>query len=690
MPDIESEQLPVARSPNASAVTEAVDESRLGATISSVWQRVPGWLTSLEGPRKLAVNGLVIVATLLGIGVVVKAALKQVYVIDTISVPKDLEAQGYTPATVGQHIIDMVTEINHRAAIIKHVGAYAIWQGIEFDAEAVSSGQSQAVSSAPGRDQSHSGGPSDGRFALTFDDASTKYNVSVGGVSLATVIVYIRELFGQADTKISGEITVANPPVTGTLDKDEKPAPTKFSIRLRINDKGIVPYKGQPTDKLETQFEQAALKLVERFDPLIAAYYSYSKQDYENALRIVHAYQVDQAKNDEDWLLNLRGLIAHAQRHYDEAIAHFTRLKEAYPQFFLGRYNHGFVLIDKGLAEQSVEVAHGLFQQALAVVLEGVRIEEATDKSSRGASVGYATAGRALRYMGRRDAAKYDEALQYFDRSILADPLFTYAYKSQGKIYQERHPPDAEKAIAKYQLAKEIDPSPANFTALGRILRAFNRHAEALPMLQRAAELKPSGYTYTDWGNTARDLGRADEARKLFERAIAVDPKVSNGYNQLGLMQLDEQKWDSAAEAFAKAADLSPQWANYQYNLGRAHRGAGRFDQAIAAFKNAIALNQKHAWSYAQLAGTLVEADRQAAGNVRDETARAAEEKLKQAIEILPSNGAVLKMVGQGYQLLDRPQQAIDFYRRAIAADGKANAGLRKDIERLGGTVGKL
>ena len=41
-----------------------------------------GWLSSLEGPRKLAINGLVLIITVLGFLVVMKAALKQLNVIE--------------------------------------------------------------------------------------------------------------------------------------------------------------------------------------------------------------------------------------------------------------------------------------------------------------------------------------------------------------------------------------------------------------------------------------------------------------------------------------------------------------------------------------------------------------------------------------------------------------------------------
>src|SRR5262249_27886704 len=81
-------------------------QQRQAGAPGSIRQRLSGWLSSLEGPRRVVINGLVVIVSLLGSGVVLKDALKQVAVIDTISVPKDLEADGYTPATMAQRIID--------------------------------------------------------------------------------------------------------------------------------------------------------------------------------------------------------------------------------------------------------------------------------------------------------------------------------------------------------------------------------------------------------------------------------------------------------------------------------------------------------------------------------------------------------------------------------------------------------
>ena len=95
-----------------------------GGIIAAIQQRCPDW--TLEGPRKLAINGLIVIASLLGSAVVVKATLKQMHVVEAISVPKDLESDGYTSATVGQRLIDAVSEITRTAALARRIGAYAL------------------------------------------------------------------------------------------------------------------------------------------------------------------------------------------------------------------------------------------------------------------------------------------------------------------------------------------------------------------------------------------------------------------------------------------------------------------------------------------------------------------------------------------------------------------------------------
>jgi hypothetical protein len=431
---------PAAPTPNASASSgpdtsdQARGEPQQQRQAGGAPGFLSGWLSSLEGPRKVVINGLLVIVSLLGSGVVLKDALKQVAVIDTISVPKDLEADGYTPATMAQRIIDAVTQINRDAAVVKRIGIYTLSEVDPLEPES-------ADYQSPGRGHSWD---SASAFTLTSDNPSKKYDVSVGGVSLTTVILHLRELFGRSDTRVSGEITVEHPFAVSLGGKEDKSPPKKFSIRLRIDDKGRVQYEAEATDTLETLVEQAALKLVERYEPLDAAYYSYHKRDYDNALRIVRAYLADQTKNERQWASNLLGLIEHsrnrsddalAEKGYNEAITVFEKLRASDPEFAPALYNLSYVLIDKGHKHlEDPEVTRELFSRAYEIAREGIKIDKAKGTAARERAVGYATAGRALRFLGEWEPTKYKEALGYFDQSIDADPMFLFAYLMQGAI----------------------------------------------------------------------------------------------------------------------------------------------------------------------------------------------------------------------------------------------------------------
>ena len=585
---------PAAPTPNASASAgpdtsdqargEPQQQRQASGALSSIRGRVAGRFSSL-----LTINRVVIIISLL-ISLIVLKPWRQDAVIDTISVPKDLEADGYTPATMSQRIMDAVTQINRDATLTKRIGIFRLSELDPLQPES-------ADYESPGRGHSWDSEPA---RTLTSDDLSKKYDISVGGVSLTPVILYLRELAGMSDTRISGEITV-----------EQQPPSKKFSIRLRISGRGHVQYEAA-TDKLETLVEQAALKLVERLEPLDAAYYSYHKRDFDNALRIVRAYLADQTKKERKWALNLLGLIEHArnrsnaalaEKGYDEAIAVFEKLRASDPDFAPAWYNLSYVLIDKGrkhLKDRDPEVARELFSRAYEIARDGISIDKAKGTTARERAAGYATAGRAARFLGQWESTKYKEALDYFDSSIQADPMFIYAYFTQGAIHIECD--EHDNAVAKYQLAAEISPSAQTFTRAGAYLRKHEWHADSIPMFRKAADLKPSANAYTYWGMALRDLGEHDdEARDLFQKAIATDPTSPNGYNQLGLLYLAKSGWNEAADNFKLAIKYSPRWSNYHYNLGRALSGAGNVEEARAAFKKAIDIYQSHAGSRAAL-----------------------------------------------------------------------------------------
>jgi tetratricopeptide (TPR) repeat protein len=517
---------------------------------------------------------------------------------------------------VGRRIVDALNEIDAARKRIERYGAFRAPTG-------------------PWVLESDSGVDADTRsvFQLS-NELSDNPDISFGGASLATVIFYLRDLFGQTDTRISGEITIGSESIVGVIDRGEVKHlhPPTYSLRLRIITDRVRRYETEPNDKLDALFAPAASHLMERIDPLGAAYHGYSINDTENAQRILEKYlkNKEYVKEEEHVAaLNLRALIAHQKKDYNDAIDQFNDAILHHPHFPSLRYNLGYVLIDRGknMSQESSDGANRDFDIASVAAFEGIKIETGwlgwldPATASRGAAIGYATAARAL-----HQRKKYREALVNFRLSVERDPTFVYAQVMQGWVYGDRVPPDLNSAITNFRLAAEIDP-------------CFQ--------------------IYTYWGQFVLDHGQRDEARSLFERAAKANRKIPDALNRLGLLDLEELKWDKAEEMFRgsieRSGSRSP--AEYHRNLGRALRGLGKIADAMAEFQRATELNEMDGKSYAEWGRALAEAAQVEDGNVAADKIAEIEKKLNKARRILPNDDEVVEIIGDVQRILSSPEE---------------------------------
>jgi tetratricopeptide (TPR) repeat protein len=119
--------------------------------------------------------------------------------------------------------------------------------------------------------------------------------------------------------------------------------------------------------------------------------------------------------------------------------------------------------------------------------------------------------------------------------------------------------------------------------------------------------------------------------------------EISERYDLLGDLYLEQLDWQKAAEMFWKAQQADPSWTTPRYNLGRAMRVAGKFDEAIAIFQDVVARDPQHGSSYSQWGLSLaLKAQQQ---DESDTSLALAEEKLKKALQIRPHDAQVLRDV---------------------------------------------
>ncbi len=150
---------------------------------------------------------------------------------------------------------------------------------------------------------------------------------------------------------------------------------------------------------------------------------------------------------------------------------------------------------------------------------------------------------------------------------------------------------------------------------------------------------------------------RNDET--LFAHAAAVTRDSYWARYNLGLTLLDGGRAGEALPQFEEAVRLEPTSAEALVNLGRALEQSGRAPEAIAAFRRAHDVNREDLPAARHLSRALV-----ASGGASEaETVAAA------AAQYWPDDPQLRYTAGIARLMLDRPEQALEPLRRAVAID---------------------
>src|SRR5579863_9967701 len=117
--------------------------------------------------------------------------------------------------------------------------------------------------------------------------------------------------------------------------------------------------------------------------------------------------------------------------------------------------------------------------------------------------------------------------------------------------------------------------------------------AAALDPLQKYIAQRPDEpYPHFQLGYTYVGLKRPADAKAEFSRAIALDPKMSAAYLNLGLVLMDSDP-AAAVEAFRHAAELQPTESRPRFLSGFSLEHAGKFPEAVEQYRAALALSPK-------------------------------------------------------------------------------------------------
>ena len=433
--------------------------------------------------------------------------------------------------------------------------------------------------------------------------------------------------------------------------------------------------------ELEPDFALAYLQLG---DQLVAL-----DRLYEAAAQYGRAIEIDpRADGYVDWADAIAALAGESQSAADyeragaelaEAVKRHQRDAEALRKFANVYATWGSQLEQDGRYGDAIDK----YRQAAALDPDG--------------SYAYEAWGRALGAWSKveRERDSSLDAAEQLDALAATDgmkPRLAKVYHSWGSYLVEQH--DHERAIAKYRIAIEYDPTyiaayGAWGTALAGLAASRGRYEAAMAQLEGA--IRSAKGDTTAFARVFNGIGAAfalqeqfADAVKAYERATLLDRNYVEPhlgwahvlYSQALKAEGQDQRkklYDEATKMIDHAIDMYPIDPSPYVIWGRMLGDLKRYDEAIEKFERAIDIKPDYKFAYEGLARVLY--------NKPDYTA--AIEKFGSAIDIDPKYALAYEGRGRAYAQLGKPRDAITQYKKALELEPVQFENLAKEIKQL-------
>ncbi len=216
------------------------------------------------------------------------------------------------------------------------------------------------------------------------------------------------------------------------------------------------------------------------------------------------------------------------------------------------------------------------------------------------------------------EAKKYDEALQYCDKTLEVGGESTAVYFQMAGIYHEMEDDREEEVLLKIvELAPE---DPEVYGHLGQYYESKDKRDEAIDAYTKQLDISPSGYYYVargilyfqageneasladyqaalefgdneayanyNMGRVHMALGHLEEAKLLFEKAIEVADKPTEiFYRYLARVYCRMGEWRTAVKTLRLQIKLKIKPTLGYYYLGQIYKSRGMKKEALNAFK---------------------------------------------------------------------------------------------------------
>jgi len=177
----------------------------------------------------------------------------------------------------------------------------------------------------------------------------------------------------------------------------------------------------------------------------------------------------------------------------------------------------------------------------------------------------------------------FAKAERYLRRALELNQNIAMAHYHYGWYWLAAN--NLEKAIAEFEISKEIDPVDVTYSAnLAGAYVWIGQYEKALEEIENALKLNPV-YPMAIWaqGTAMAKLGRTDEAIEIHEKGLAVSPGFENG---LGTAYALAGQSEKALEVIAGLEELDLTW--YTWAIAEIFSALGEYDSAIYWIEEAV------------------------------------------------------------------------------------------------------
>jgi Flp pilus assembly protein TadD len=172
-----------------------------------------------------------------------------------------------------------------------------------------------------------------------------------------------------------------------------------------------------------------------------------------------------------------------------------------------------------------------------------------------------------------------------------------------------------------------------------------------------AQAVRSEALAYMEKGQLRYDNGQVDEAIAEWRQAVRLAPKTAKAHHLLGVGLRTRGDQTQAIAAFREALRLEPDNATVHVHLARVLEATGDTQGALAAYQTALRLVPSAPYVHNRLGHLLA---------AKDDWPGAAKE-WQQTVELAPDYAYAHVHLGEAYEHLDRRDEALDSYERALS-----------------------